>query len=263
MLFHIFLLLNLISTSHSADDSNILIKLKKDNSVNIRGPIQKELTNKFFHDLKNFDGDILNVFINSPGGSVMEGMKIIDHFKTLSTKNVEINCIADFAASMAFVIFQSCKNRYVLTSSILMQHQMSLSLDGSFENLKNYLKMTNDINEHLIKEQSNRIGLASEDFKNKIANDWWISGISTIDNNLADNYCNLICSTDLYKMDEKTKIENFFGDFEITYNRCPLIRNPLKIKFNNNISNEIKKEFIEKYYTESYTSGKLQIKSWY
>ena len=83
------------------------IELEDNNMIAIRGPIYKESANKFFTDLKDFTGQELYIFITSPGGSVIEGMKIMDHIDTLKQQNIQVNCIGDFAASMAFVILQS------------------------------------------------------------------------------------------------------------------------------------------------------------
>ena len=56
--------------------------LNENDVVMIKGVISKDSSNKFFSDLQNFNEDQLNIFISSPGGSVIEGMKIIDEIKT-------------------------------------------------------------------------------------------------------------------------------------------------------------------------------------
>jgi ATP-dependent Clp protease protease subunit len=175
--------------------------------------------------------DEINIFINSPGGSVMEGLKIVSYIEMLN-KNVKVNCIADFAASMAFIITQSCKNRFALKSSILMQHQMSLMNKGNLFNLNNYMDMINDMNVDLDKSQAERINISYEEFKERITNDWWLYGNKAKELNVVDNIVNVRCSDRLTSRTEKIKISTFFGDVEFTFNLCPLIRHPLKVKFN-------------------------------
>ena len=96
--------------------TSCIIELEEKNSIIIKGPIYKETSNKFFNDLKGFQGSELNIFISSPGGSVMEGMKMIDHITTLQDQNIKINCIADFAASMAFRILYELPLPLIATS---------------------------------------------------------------------------------------------------------------------------------------------------
>ena len=118
----------------------------------------------------------ITIFINSPGGSVMDGMEIIDHIKMLQDNNVQVNCIADYSASMAFIILQSCTNRYALFSSIIMQHQMSLGSKGNLYNTQNYLNFIGDVDQQLDVLQADKIGICVNDFRNLIENDWWLTG---------------------------------------------------------------------------------------
>lgn len=237
------------------------INLNENNMVSIRGPIDSDSTNKFFQDIMKINKEEeINIFINSPGGSVMEGLKIVSYIEMLND-NVKVNCIADFAASMAFIITQSCQNRYAMKSSILMQHQMSLSNRGNLFNLNNYMEMINDMNVDLDKSQAERINISYDEFKQRITNDWWLYGSKAKEMNVVDDIVNVKCSDRLTSSTEKTKISSIFGDVEYTFNLCPLIRHPLKVKFNREIdcddifSNEYK-DYYDKYYnyfdSESY-----------
>ena len=84
------------------------------------------------------DSKEIYIYISSPGGSVMEGMKIVDLIKSLEKSGRQVSCISDFSASMAFIILQSCPKRLATFSSILMQHQMSLGLEGNIENVNTF-----------------------------------------------------------------------------------------------------------------------------
>jgi len=228
------------------------INLNENNLVNIRGPIDSDSTNKFFHDIMKLNKENeINIFINSPGGSVMEGLKIVSYIEMLNN-NTKINCIADFAASMAFIITQSCQNRYALKSSILMQHQMSLMNKGNLFNLNNYMEMINDMNVDLDKNQAKRINMTYEDFKQKITNDWWLYGNKAKELNVVDKIIDVKCSDRLISTTEKNKISTIFGDIEFTFNLCPLLRHPLKIKFNKELNEEDYKKYTNYFNSESY-----------
>lgn len=235
-------------------DSINTVNLNENNLVSIRGPIDSDSTNKFFQDIMKLDKeDEINIFINSPGGSVMEGLKIVSYIEMLN-ENVKVNCIADFAASMAFIITQSCKHRYALKSSLLMQHQMSLMNRGNLFNLNNYMEMINEMNVDLDKSQAERINMSYEEFKERITNDWWLYGNKAKEMNVVDDIVNVRCSDRLTTNTEKIKLRTMFGDVEFTFNLCPLVRHPLKVKFNrefdynsDNNSEEYNEEHFNKY----------------
>lgn len=223
------------------------INLNENNMVNIRGPIDSDSTNKFFQDIMKLDKENeLNIFINSPGGSVMEGLRIVSYIEMLNN-NIRVNCIADFAASMAFIITQSCQNRYALKSSILMQHQMSLMNRGNLFNLNNYMEMINNMNVDLDKSQAERINMTYDEFKERITNDWWLYGNKAKEMNVVDDIVNVRCSDRLISKTNKIKITTIIGDIEYTFNLCPLVRHPLKIKFHRELEDFEKKDYFSKY----------------
>ena len=241
------------------------IELENNNMVAIRGPIYKESANKFFTDLKDFTGNELNIFITSPGGSVIEGMKMMDHINTLQQQNIRVNCIGDFAASMAFIILQACENRYTLNSGILMQHQMSLKLEDSIYSIQTYMKMIKDINTHLDELQAKRINISYDEFVEKIMNDWWIAGITAKDDSVVDDIVQVKCHPELYKGRTTYTFDTIIGPIDVIYSKCPLVRNPLKFmfKYENNDSTNIKQEILESFNMNTYFSGKRKIKSWF
>jgi len=229
-----------------------VIELNNTNFITIRGQINEDTTNQFFIDINKVKtDDDINIFINSPGGSVMEGLKIVNYIEMLN-EDYNVNCITDFSASMAFVILQSCKNRYAMSSSIMMQHQMSLSTGGNLFNIHSYLNMIDDMNVNIDKKQAERIGLEYNDFVNKITNDWWIYGEKGKEYNIVDDIVNIKCNKDIISKYEKLSYLTFLGKIEYTFYRCPLIRHPKSFKFNRNINesdyNKLNNLFNNEYY---------------
>ena len=209
-----------------------MLELNSRNLITIRGPIQGSSSTNWITLMNNRDLDVdtLYIYLSSPGGSVLEGIKIIDQLKTLELSGVTIICIADFAASMAFVILQSCNTRYALPSSILMQHQMSIGLSGPLENVDNYLSFIHSVDDNLENMQATRMNMTELQFRNKVLNDWWIPGHMSKKVNAVDDLIMVKCSKELMSKTDKINVRTMFGTVEIIYSKCPIAREPTDIK---------------------------------
>jgi len=228
MKFLFFLLMTIFGYS---DDSISILEFNSRNLITIRGPIQGSSSTNWITLMNDRDLDIdtLYIYLSSPGGSVLEGIKIMDQIKTVELSGVNIICIADFAASMAFVILQSCRMRLALQSSILMQHQMSIGLSGPLENVDNYLSFIHSIDDNLEKMQANRMNMTEVDFRKKVLNDWWIPGHMSKKVNAVDNLVMVRCSKELMSKRDKINVRTMFGTIEIVYSKCPIAREPMDI----------------------------------
>ena len=175
--------------------------LKNNNFVTIKDNINIETKNKFILDIASVIIHTNNpiIYIDSNGGSVFEGNKIIEQINFYKNNDINISCIAITAYSMAFHIFQTCNNRYLLETSRLMTHQIKITInDMELLNLHNYLTMINNINKILDINVSKRIKMSYEDYVNKYKNDWWIDSITAINENLADKIVYIGCDKTLY-----------------------------------------------------------------
>ena len=169
-----------ISTNIATNITTKSIELTSNNMVSLRGPINAFSSSKFIHETSNIQSNILNIIINSPGGSISDGNVIIEQIKSLSRSNIRINCICDFAASMAFIIVQACPHRYGLDSSVLMQHQMALSIGGEINRINSYMTYIDSLKNSLDIIQSSRIGMKLSVFQEKVRDEWWIYGKDNI-----------------------------------------------------------------------------------
>lgn len=224
------LLLFVISTYAETNEPKI-IELNKQNLITLRGEIDEQLTSEIIGKINKLVNNQVYLYITSPGGSVIEGLQIIDQLQTLAHRNIKLACIADFAASMAFVIFQSCPIRYVTTSSVLMQHQMSLKLKGNLENINTYLNFIEDINTDLDELQANKLKIPIDDFRKKINNDWWMNYKSVINSNAADSLAIVVCNSELVDMAEDVVKSTLLFDLKAKFSKCPILREPTEIKY--------------------------------
>ena len=92
--------------------------------------------------LNNLSNDPIDIYINSSGGSVIDGLSIID---TINLIKSPVNTICTgLAASMGAVLLSCGKkgSRAVLPHSRVMIHQVSSGMWGTFSDLEIELKQT-------------------------------------------------------------------------------------------------------------------------
>ena len=211
----------LISTLFSVVVEPVAVILTPNNHVSIKGRIDDYKASRFISKINKLNTTNIYVYIDSPGGDVDSGQKIIQYINFKKDTNKTIMCIAWEAHSMAFNILQACTYRYVLQDSKMMQHQMSLkNVAGNIENINSYMQITNKIYDKLILDASKRIGLSVEAYKIKIMNDWYLYGSEIVENNVADAMISSVgCSKKLTDSDSLTTIV----DNILTISDCPII----------------------------------------
>lgn len=248
-----FLLLTFLGTIFHAEcspipeDNRMLVNLTPDNFVTLRFEITDEQISKAIIRMYEINTPEVFVFISSYGGSVSAGEVFINAMDGIRARNQKISCIADLSMSMAFIILQHCDNRYALSNSILMQHQMSFSLQGASLNVKNYLKMIDEMDEKINEYQAKRINLSPELFKKKTEHDWWIYGYNNLKHNIVDKIVKVNCSSELFTQGEVNEMQTFFGKINLVYSRCPLGRAPISLDTSYiSKENNVKQEFVDK-----------------
>lgn len=212
------------NVSYAKDDKGLL--LENSNTVVLRGEIDGKSTSETLMALSAIKGDNVNLFISSPGGSVIDGINFISAVKGL---NKHITCITDFAASMAFVILQACDERVVLDSSIIMQHVPSMGAQGQYPNFKSFVGLLDRVTETIYDNQAKRLGISVEDFRKKIRDDYWLLGKDAVTAKAADRVSNVSCSQDLLDKRVGQDITVFIFKLSVVWSGCPLINYPLAI----------------------------------
>lgn len=228
-----------------------LVTLTSDNVVTLRGPVTTSSVSDTIQRMISVTQthNEVNLVLSTPGGSVVDGYQLVQVIDALAKQGKTVNCIADVAISMGFVIFQSCPNRYVRPSSILMQHQMSFGISGPIEHVNNYVKFVNGMERDLTERQAKRLGLSEEEFRDRIRSDWWAFGYDILRNDMADEMRLVTCDRDLLEKTEDITFDTFFGPVTLEMSKCPLIAKPLKVRFGGEevdakVASKIVREFL-------------------
>jgi len=196
------------------------------NAVVLRGEVTGESVAKLSTQILESKGDKLNLYISSPGGSIVAGIQLINVMRSSGKK---INCVASIAASMAFVILQACDTRQVMESSIVMQHVASYSLEGQAPNNLSRVKFIHGMVRQLDEAQAKRIGLSLAEFRKKTRNDWWLFGSDSVKNNVADEMTQVTCTPELARKRVVEKFTVFIFKVKVVYSGCPVIEEPLEV----------------------------------
>lgn len=69
----------------------------------------------------------IDIYLNSPGGSVIHGNMLVQAMISAKLRGYKFRCaVGTQAASMAFIIFSYCDERYAMPMSLLLWHPIRL-----------------------------------------------------------------------------------------------------------------------------------------
>ena len=169
------------------------------------------------------------VFIDTPGGSVTAGSRILNEIQ-----RAKYICIADRAYSMGFVLLQGCAERLVMPTASLMQHPMSLEIQGDLGSVRSYMRALQSSELGMSKMQAERLGLTLAEFEARTASEWWLFGAADIFNHrAADGLVEVVCAPSLIRQN-RTIVRPSSPRAPLmsieTRSRCPLLRAPLQMR---------------------------------
>jgi len=200
-----------------------------ENTIVMRGEVNSSSVSKAISALMTAEGSTVNLFLSSPGGSVLDGAQLVQAIRSVNKKVV---CVTDFSASMSFVILQACDERIVLESSILMQHVPSFGLRHQPQpNAIAFVEFLKQITTSIDKAQAARMELTLERFRQLTRDDYWLFGSEAVKAKAADRVAQAVCTAELTKKEEKETM-SFFGGLiklNITWSKCPLVTEPKSV----------------------------------
>jgi len=131
----------------------------------------KEFVNEL-EDLGNID--TLELHINSPGGSIIEGLAIISQIERKKESGVPVIAHIDgIAASMAGVIAMACDTIYMRDYSLLMIHRASGGVRGTADDMLDYAEQLEKFEESAIKFYEKNSDLEREEIIEKMTDTTW------------------------------------------------------------------------------------------
>ena len=209
-----------------------LVTLTTDNHVSLNDEISAKSVSAFLRDFLNLENDNRVIYISSPGGSVTDGMHLIQVVRDekAANKNLRVTCYVDEAASMAFAIVQAiCDDRLGGSASTLMQHQAAYGVQGTDNQIVSRLKMIASVLKVLDGIQAKRIGISVEELRKRSSDEWWTVGQDAVDAHVLDKLTPVVCSKDLLSERKTVKFMSLFGSGTAVFSKCPLLIAPVEV----------------------------------
>lgn len=121
----------------------------------------------------------IHFYINSPGGSVTDGLALFDTMRAIPNDVVTI-CLGSAASMGSFLLSAGTKGkRYSLPNSRLMYHQVMSGISGGTQyvdmetSVKETKKLYEKLNKYLSEFTDGKIDF--EEMKKRTDRDWWLS----------------------------------------------------------------------------------------
>ena len=150
------------------------------------------------------DNSTLNIYINSPGGSVFTTQGIIAMLERAKDRGITINSYIDgIGASCASWLPMIADNLYIYSGSILMIHKPIIFVSGNADEMREQIEILDKIeNETIIPLYMSRVkeGITEDDIRDYMAKETWFTSneiLNIFDNiTLLENKKEIACCVD-------------------------------------------------------------------
>jgi ATP-dependent Clp protease protease subunit len=177
-------------TSRGERAYDIYSRLLKERVVFCVGPVEDYMANVIvaqllFLEAENPDKDI-NLYINSPGGSVTAGMAIFDTMRFIRPQ-VSTICIGQAASMGAFLLAAGARGkRHCLPNSRVMIHQPSAGFSGQASDIAIHAKEILSIKARMNELMAEFTGRPLEQIEKDVDRDYFLSAAEARDYGLVD-----------------------------------------------------------------------------
>ncbi|WP_158524454.1 head maturation protease, ClpP-related [Phaeobacter gallaeciensis] len=162
-----------------------------EHSISILGPI-----GKYYEDgvtaarisaaLRNIGDNPVDVYVNSPGGDVFEGLAIysllLEHKAPVTVK------VLGLAASAASVLAMAANEIHIMRSAFIMIHNTWVVAAGDRNAFKQVAEWLTPFDEALVDIYVARTGLKSADIAAMLDKETWLGGAKAVEEGFADDF---------------------------------------------------------------------------
>lgn len=132
--------------------------------------------------------DTLDIDINSPGGSVLDGYVLYNAIKEMRARGVYVTAHVSLAASMASVIAMAANKIVMKTGSRMMIHEASAGTHGDADEHRNRAELLEGISDEIAAIYANRTGKKKEEMRAMMKKETWMDGKKAVAMGFADEF---------------------------------------------------------------------------
>jgi ATP-dependent Clp protease protease subunit len=212
------------------------VTLTLDNTIAINDEFDGHSVSQIAKKARELDaripsGDPIYLVINSPGGSIEDGLELIENLSNLRRPIITISL---FSASMGFQTVQALGERYVTKMGTLMSHRATGGFYGQMPGSLGtryafYLRRVLKLDENAVRRSKGKLTTAS--YATLIQDEFWCDGQDCIDKGLADKIVSPSCDKSLTGFTSVSVFQALMGavvEIFADYDNCPLNTNVLK-----------------------------------
>jgi ATP-dependent Clp endopeptidase proteolytic subunit ClpP len=131
--------------------------------------------------------ETLEIEINSPGGSVLDGYRVYNSLMQMRSRGVEvIATVNTLAASMGSVILMAANKVKIVEGGRIMIHEASQTVSGDSEDHARAAKNLEEISEEISIIYANRTGAEPEEMRELMKKETWMGAKEAVDRKFAD-----------------------------------------------------------------------------
>lgn len=169
------------------------LELEGNSTVRLEVPVDARsvaLTINAMEQARKSGASRIYLILDSPGGSVLDGVKVINYIKS---SPIPVDTICDgICASMAAHIHQAGARRLMTMKSVLMFHPASGGARGTIEQMSNQLAMFKLFIDRLDADVAARSKQDYAKFKARLVSELWIETTDAIAERFADGVVNIL-----------------------------------------------------------------------
>jgi ATP-dependent Clp endopeptidase proteolytic subunit ClpP len=141
---------------------------------------------RFADDLKALGKlDTINLFVNSPGGSVFDGVAIYQQLKRNPARVVAH--VDGLAASIASLIVMAADEIKMASNGLMMIHNAWTVTAGNAVDLREQADVLDKVDRELTATYANRTGVAVETVSEMMAAETWMTADEAVEHGFADS----------------------------------------------------------------------------